>query len=271
MQLARIYDILLKGSLVFVGLILLIGCSADSDEEPQPAQLIRVTSYNSFRDITVQHLPKGDADGILAFQDWIELVFDKAVLEVIIEVDNVFGKAKPNGMPPTTIWQLKGQQLDVWSPGFTPERNASFTIIYQDKTGLYKETLDVTLGSYHVSSYPPVIESSTVFDNQVDVDFNQLNREGIKIGFDKIMDTYRTQIEIYSAQGILDWEIDCWQDKNMTVILLPENKDDWLLPEHNYEIHLVAYDISGQGIGTEESPVVISFQTASVEPEPDSE
>ena len=263
MQLARNYDTLLKGPMLFGCLFLLMGCSADPGEEPQPAQLIKVTSYNHFHDITYQHLPKGDADGILAVQDLIELVFDKAVLEAIIEIDNVLGNAKPNGVPPTTIWMLESRQLDVWSPGFTPERNVPFTVIYEDKTGLYKETLEVTLGSYHISSYPPAIESSNIWVGQVDADANALNREGIKISFDKAIDVLRSQIEVYRGQRKLNWKL-YWTDKNETAILLPESEDDWLLPGHEYEVHLIDfYDIVGRrGEGLEDGPLVIRFQTA---------
>ena len=273
MKLESFYDALSKCLILFCGLCLIMSCSAD--EELQPAQLIKVTSYNHFRDITYQHLPKGDADVILAVHDLIELVFDKPVLKVSI---NYSAKAQPDEMPPTTIWKMESNRLeDVWNLqiGWNPVRDVTLMVIYEDETGIHKDTLDVTLGAYSIDVFPPFITFSNPWHNEVNADAVRLNREGIKIGFDKEMDNRpsRTQIEVYNDQEMLNWSIDCWTLPNddeygvHMVTLLPESEGDRLLPGQQYEVHLVDfYDYKGtRGEGLEDGPIVIKFQTASEE------
>jgi len=261
MKLARIYNLLLKSTMLFCGLCLLISCS--SEEEIQPAQLIKASSSDAESDsLEVDPLPL-NGRGIISVSSIIELVFDKPVLEVSI---NYSTKGTPNGVLPATVWKLEGNQLDVWDyleVGFNPERDVTLTIIYEDETGIHKDTLDVTLGGYHIDVFPPVIDSSTVRHNQIDADANQLNRDGIRITFSDWMNPRRTEIEIYSGQVILNWKL-YWTDRTKTVILLPESEFDWLLPAHEYEIHLVDfYDYRGtRGRGLEEKPLVIRFETA---------
>ena len=247
---------------VFCVLCLLFGCSTDN-EDIQPAQLIKASSTDGEGDrLEVDPLPL-NGGGILSVSSIIELVFDKPVLEVSI---NYSAKAQPYDLPPATVWKLEANQLDVWDyleVGFNPERDVTLTIIYEDETGIHKDTLHVTLGGYHIDVFPPVIDSSNVRHNQINVDANQLNREGIRITFSDWMNPRRTKIEIYSGQVILNWKL-YWTDRTKTVILLPESEFDWLLPEHEYEIHLVDfYDYRGtRGKRLEDGPIVIRFQTA---------
>ncbi len=264
MKLARFYDALTRGSMLFCGLCLLIGCSAD--EELQPAQLIEARGYDEDTPQSSFPLP-----GVIGTTTTIELVFDKPVLEVSI---NYSAKAQPDEMPPTTIWKLESNHLeDVWNLqiGWNPERDVTLMVIYEDEAGIHKDTLDVTLGAYSLDVFPPLIVFLDPWSGEVDVDANRLNQEGIKIGFDKEMDNrpYRTKIEVYSGQEMLDWSIYRWtlDDDNgavHTVILMPESEDDWLLPGQDYEVHVVDfYDYKGtRGERLEEKPLVIRFQTA---------
>ena len=255
--------------MLFCVLCLLIGCSA---EEIQPAQLIKASSFDTEGDSPAIDLLPLNGRGILARDSIMELVFDKPVLEVRI---NYSTKGKPILGLPATVWKLEANQLEgVWSPqiGLNPEKDVTLTIIYEDETGIYKKTLDVTLGSFHTGFppdvFPPAFDSSNVRNNQVDADANQLNREGIKITFSTAMDPHRTLIEVYTGQVQLNWKM-YWTDRIETVILLPESEGDRLLPGQQYEIHLVDFYSSG-GIrdeGLEDGPIVIRFQTASVEPD----
>lgn len=268
MKVASFYNILLKSTCFLCGLLLLIGCLADSNEEPQPAKLIKVTSYDAEGDSSEVDLFPLNGRGILGRDSIIELVFDKPVLEVVI---NYAAKAQSDDVPPATVWKLEGNQLEeVWNLqiGFNPERGVTLTIIYEDETGIHKDTLDVTLGAYSIDVFPPMIISANIGHKQVDADVNRLNQEGIVITFSDEMDVCRTQIEIFSGQMMLNWRID-WIEGNSTAILLPESPDDWLLPGHEYEIHLVDfYDNGGnRGEGLEDGPIVIRFQTAGAEPD----
>lgn len=250
-------------------LCLLIGCSDNpkNEHEIQPAQLIKASSFDAEGDSLESDPLPLNGRGTLGVGSVIELVFDKPVLAVSI---NFSTKAKPDDVPPATVWTLAGNRLDVWNYlqiGYNPERDVSLEIIYEDETGIHKNTLNVTLGGYHIDVFPPVIDDTNVWNNQVNVDATRLNREGIKFSFDTEMDVHRTKIEVYNDQAMLDWTVDCWKDRNKTVILLPESEDDWLLPGREYEIHLVDfYDFAGtRGDGLEDGPIVISFQTASEE------
>lgn len=262
--------------MIFLGLFLLMDCSDEGIQvmpEIQPARLMKVTSDNHFQDTRDQHFPNGKGDEVLAAQDWAELVFDKAVSQVIIDVDNVLGYATPNGIPPTTIWIVKVGELNLPSLPFfrTPKKNVPFTVIYEDKTGFHKETFEVALGNYHPGPSPPQLVSSNVRHNQVDANAEQLNQAGIQFDFYAKLDALRSQIEVYSGQKRLNWRIS-WIYKGglTTATLFPASEDDQLLPGHEYEIHLVDfYSFWGQrGEGLEDGPLVIRFQTASVEPEP---
>lgn len=271
------YYMLLRITMPFLALFLYMGCSDDGIQvipEIQPARLIRVTSYNSFQDITYQHLPKGDADGILSPQDWLELAFDKAVSQAIIDVDSVLGYLTPNGIPPTTIWTIRVRDLDLPSlPYFSdPKKNVPVTVIYEDKNGIHKETFETALGDYALVE-PPKIMSSDIYNDEIDiVDATRINLKGIRLLFDKPIDITRSQIEVYRGERKLNWTL-YWTERGETAILLPESEADWLLPGQHYEIHIVDfYDIGGnRGEGLEDGPLVIRFQTASVEPEPDGE
>ena len=240
--------------------------SCSTDEELQPARLIETRGY--YKDTPQDSFP---LPGIIGTGSIIELVFDKPVLEVGI---NYSVKAQPDEMPPTTIWKLEGYRLDVWDHqiGWNPERDVTLTIIYEDEIGIHKDTLDVTLGAYSLDVFPPTISFADPSPIDANVDANRLNREGIKIGFDTEMDNrpYRTKIEVYSGQKMLNWSIYRWtlDDDNgaaHTVILMPESEDDWLLPGQDYEVHVVVFfDYKGtRGEGLEEKPLVIRFQTAS--------
>lgn len=262
MKLTRIETILLKSLMLFSGLCLLIGCSTDlTDDENKeiiPAELIRARAY----DRNTRHsssLPL-NRRGILWYFMMIELLFDKPVHQVSINSVN----AESDEVPPAFVWTLDTAQLDVWNRqiGWNPSRNVTLVINYEDETGFRTETLDVRLGAYSIEKPPPEI---TFVDPKprIDVDVNRLNREGIKIGFDKIMDTIRTRIVVYSGRMILRWEIN-WIEDNRTAILLPESKDDGLLPMHEYEVRLLShYDITGHGRGAAEGAFVIRFWTAS--------
>ena len=265
MKFTRHYAILLKSFMPFCGLCLLIGCSEEMGEEDIASpHLIRVTSYNDFQDTTHHHSLNADEKWKIELQDLVELVFSRAVTQVIIEADNMLGNARPNGVPPTTIWRIQVAELGLWSPpGFIPERDVLFTVIYEHKTGFYKETFDITLGISHPPE-PPRIDSSNVSNNQIDADANQLNQEGIKIWFSKDIDTPHAEINVYSGQKKLNWEIH-WTGHNLAILRPKCPPGDQLLPGHEYEIHLVDfYDGAGnRGKGLEEGPIVIRFQTAS--------
>ena len=266
MKFASFYNILLKSTCFLCGLLLLIGCSAD--EELQPARLIEARGYDKDTPLDSFPLPV-DGGGIIGTSTIIELVFDKPVLEVSI---NYSAKAQADEIP-TKVWKLESNRLeDVWNLqiGFNPERDVTLTIIYEDDIGVHKETLHVTLGAYHIDVFPPAIVSGDPQIDEINVDANRLNREGITFSFDTRMDTQRTQIEVYSGQVMLDWRIRCWTvyDDNRrdahTVVLLPESEDDWLLPGQEYEIHLDFYSFGGiRGKGLGGGPIVLSFQTAS--------
>ena len=269
MTFVRNYHSLLRITMPFVAWFLSMGCSDDGIQvmpETQPARLIRVTARNSFQGTTFQHFPNENDDGILSPQDWVELVFDKSVSQLIIDVDGILGYATPNGIPPTTIWQLKVGDLGLPSLPYlsNPKKNVPFTVIYEDKTGIHQETFEVALGDYEPGPDPPRIDSSNVWNNQVDADANQLNRDGIKITFSVRMDPFRTLIEVYTGQVQLDWKI-YWTDRIKTVILLPENHNDLLLTGQQYEVHFVAlYSAGGVRDGAVgDRPIVLSFKTAS--------
>ena len=273
------YYMLLRITMPFLALFLYMGCSDDGIQvipEIQPARLIRVTSYNSFQDITYQHLPKGAADGILSPQDWLELVFDKSVSQAIIDVDSVLGYLTPNGIPPTTTWTIRVRDLDLPSlPYFSdPKKNVPVTVIYEDKNGIHKETFETALGDYEPGPEPPQIVSANVRNDQDDTNAEQLNQEGIKFEFYAKLDVLRSQIEVYSGQKRLNWRIS-WIYKGglTTATLFPDSDDDRFLPGREYEIHVVDfYSFWGtRGEGLEDGPLVIRFQTASVEPQPDGE
>ena len=275
MKFVRNYHILLRITILFLALFLFMGCSDDGIQvmpKTQPARLIKVTSDNHFQDTRDQHFPNGEGDEIVAFQDWVELVFDKAVSQVIIDVDSVLGYATPNGIPPTTIWIVKVGDLDLPSLPFfrTPKKNVPFTVIYEDKTGFHQETFEVALGNYHPGPEPPHIDSSDPYNDEIDVNANRLNRKGIWFRFDKRMDITRSQIEVYRGERKLNWPL-YWTERGEKAVLLPESENDWLLPGHHYEIHLVDfYDLGGnRGEWLEDGPIVIRFQTASAEPDGD--
>ena len=260
MQLARIYNLLLRATMLFCVLCLLIGCSAD--EEIQPARLMVANSYyiQSLQELNVRPLPL-NGRGIISHSETIGLVFDKPVRQVSInDVDT-----RPNQKPTATVWLLENRRLEVWDnqDGFNPEKDVTLRIVYEDETGVHRDTLDVTLGAYHISSPLPVIDSASVW-NQTDADADQLNREGIRLVFNTSIDIQRSPIEVYSGQMRLNWIID-WSHNQDIATLLPASEDDRLLPGHEYEIHLLdLYDIGGdRGRGFEEGPMVIRFQTAS--------
>lgn len=266
MKFVRNYHILLRSTTLLLPLLLFMDCSSEEGDELQPARLIKAHVYD--RD-TLDSYPLLSGSGILGWPAVIELVFDKPVLHVSINTVN----AQPDEGTPATVWQLEVTR-NVWDNlkiGLNLEKNVvTLTITYEDETGVQKKTLDAKLGVYH----PPVsleIDSASVWNNQVDADANRLNREGIMITFSADMDTRpdRTKIEVYSGQTMLNWGID-WTEGDITAVLLPESEDDRLLPGHEYEIHLVDfYSFWGQrGEGLEDGPLVIRFQTASVEPEP---
>ncbi len=264
MKFARFFELLLKITMPCCVLFLFLSCSDEGIQvmpEIQPARLMKVTSDNHYQDTRDWHFPDGKGDEVLALQDWAELVFDKAVSQVIIDVDNVLGYARPNGIPPTTIWIVKVGELNLPSlPYFrTPKKNVPFTVIYEDKTGLHQETFKVALGNYELGPEPPTIDSSNVSNNQIDADANQLNQEGIRISFSNRIDPHRTRIEVYSGRWKLNWKV-YWTDRIETAILLPESKGARLLPGREYEIHLLALYSAG---GTKrDAPLVITFQTA---------
>ena len=267
MQLVGKRHILLRIAMLFLALFLFKGCSDDGIQvmpEIQPARLMKVTSDNHFQDTRDQHFPNGKGDEVLAAQDWVELVFDKSVSQLIIDVDGILGYATPNGIPPTTIWMLKVGDLDLPSlPYFRiPKKNVAFTVIYEDKTGIHQETFEVALGNYHAAPPPPIIVSGDPHNNEIDVDANRLNRKGIWYRFDIRMDVLRSQIEVYRGQRTLDWKL-YWTDQGEVATLLPESEDDWLLPGQEYEVRLIDfYSFGGtRGKGLEDGPIVIKFQT----------
>ena len=260
MKFTRHYAILLKSFMLFCGLCLLIGCPAD--EEIQPARLIEASAYyyRGLQELEVRPLPLNGRE-IISVLDTIELVFDKPVRQVSInDVD-----ARPNQKPTATIWLLETNRLEVWDSqdGFNPEKDVTLRIVYEDEPGdQHGDTLDVTLEASHVSSPPPELDSASVW-NQTDADADQLNREGIRLVFNTSIDIQRSQIEVYSGQMRLNWIID-WASDQYIATLLPASEDDWLLPGHEYEIHLLdLYNIGGdRGRGLEEGSMVIRFQTA---------
>ena len=132
----------MKVTMLVCGLFLLIGCSAD--EKLQPARLIEARGYD--RDTPHHPFPLPvNGEGIIAATTIIELVFDKPVLNVSI---NYSAKARPNKEPPATVWKLDSNRLeDVWNfqIGGSPDRNVTLMVIYEDETGIHKDTLDVTL------------------------------------------------------------------------------------------------------------------------------
>ncbi len=253
---------LLNSVMLCAVLCLLIGCSAD--EEIQPARLIEASAYyyRGLQELVVSILPLNGRE-IISHSDTIELVFDKPVRQVSInEVD-----ARPNQKPAATIWLLETNRLEVWDSqdGFNPEKDVTLRIVYEDEPGVqHGDTLDVTLGAYHVSRPLPAIQEANISHKQTDANADQLNREGIRITFNTFIDIQRSPIEVYSGQMRLNWIIDWASDQDIAT-LLPASEDDWLLPGHEYEIHLLdLYNIGGdRGRGLEDGPIVIRFQTAS--------
>ena len=81
MRLARIYGILLIGLMLFGGLFLLIGCSAN--EQKQSSRLVEASAYYHVRELNIRPLPL-NGRGKISLQDTIELVFDKPVRQVSI-------------------------------------------------------------------------------------------------------------------------------------------------------------------------------------------
>ena len=201
--------------MLFCVLCLLIACSAD--EQIQSARLMDASAYycRNIQELIVSPLPL-NGRGIIAHSDTIALVFDKPVRQVSInDVD-----ARPNQVPTATVWLFEIKPLEVWARemGANPEKDVTLTITYEDDTGIHKDTLDVTLRVYAEPVSPLVISFADPSNNEINVDANRLNREGIKIGFDKQMDTQRTRIVVYNrfpnpvaferGQRILHWEID---------------------------------------------------------------
>lgn len=258
MRLARIYGILLIILMLFGGLCLLIGCSAD--ETIQSAQLVEASTYYYLQRLNTKPLPL-NGRGIISLDDTIELVFDKPVRQVSINTID----ARPNQVPTATVWLLQTKRLKVWDReiGWNPEKDATLTINYEDETGVHKYTLKVTLGAYSVDVFPLEIVSVNVANNQIDADANRLNQQGIRITFSEEMEISRTQIEVYRGRVMLNWKID-WIEDDHTAILLPEGEGDWLLPGHEYQVHVIDfYNFAGRrGKGLEDGPIVIRFQTA---------
>ena len=261
MKLARNYDMLLNSVMLCAVLCLLMSCSVD--EEIQSARLMEANAYHirSLRELNVRPLPL-NGRGIISHSETIGLVFDKPVRQVSInDVDT-----RPNQEPKATIWLLETNRLEVWDnqEGFNPEKDVTLRIVYEDETGVHRDTLDVTLGAYHISSSPPTIQDANIRHKQTDADADQLNREGIRLVFSNAIDIQRSRIEVYSGQMRLNWIID-WSYEQDIATLLPASEDDRLLPGHEYEIHLVdLYDIGGdRGRGLEDGPIVIRFQTMS--------
>ena len=261
MKFLRNYHILLRSTMLFCGLCLLIGCSTnptdDENKEIIPAELIRARAY----DRNTGHsssLPL-NRRGVLWYFMMIELLFDKPVHQVRINSVN----AESDGLPPAFVWTLDTAQLDVWKRqiGWNPSRNVTLVIDYEDENGVHTETIDVRIGAYSIEKPPPEIKSVDP-ETRIDLDANKLNREGIKIGFDKTMDTQRTRIVVfaYNGQVILNWEIN-WTEDYRTAILLPKSKDDWFLPGHEYEVYLIEFYSSGGARGN--VPVAIRFRMAS--------
>lgn len=261
MKVTRFDSMLLKGLMLVCGLCLLMACSTaptdDETEEIIPAELIRARAY----DRNTGHsssLPL-NRRGVLWYFMMIELLFDKPVHQVSINSVN----AESDGLSPAFVWTLDTAQLNVWKRqiGWNPSRNVTLVIDYEDENGVHTETIDVRIGAYSIEKPPPEIKSVNP-ETRIDLDANKLNREGIKIGFDKTMDTQRTRIVVfaYNGQVILNWEIN-WTEDNRMAILLPESEDDWFLPGHEYEIYLVEFYSSGGARGN--VPVVIKFRMAS--------
>ena len=271
--------------MLILALLLFVDCSSNENDELQQARLIKARYYGQEQESLDIHPLPLNGRGILAPDSTIELVFDKPVLLVSV---NYAARAQPIEGSPATVWKLESNRLkDVWYDlvGWNPGRDVTLTIVYEDDIGIHKETLDVTLGDYSVHPLPPVISFADPSNHEIDVDAKRLNRDGIKITFDKQMDTQRTRIVIYHrfpnpvaferGQRILHWNVD-WtyepRTRKTTAIFLPKSEDDQLLQGHEYEVRLLAfYDIAGHGRGPEEGPLVIQFRTASVEPEPDGE
>lgn len=285
MNVISIFDRLLSSMILCCGLLLFMCCSdegdrmppVNDDEEIQPARLIKARYYNRKQDsLDIYPLPL-NGRGVLAPDSIIELVFDKSVLLVSI---NYAARAQPDKGPPATVWKLETDRLkEVWYHlvGWNPGKDVTLTIVYEDDIGIHKEALDVTLGDYRARPLPPMIDTANIRNNQVDVDANRLNREGIKITFTKQMDAQRTRIVVYHrfpnpisverGQKILHWTTDWTFDArtNMSMAtLLPKSEDDRLLPGKEYEVRLLAlYDTAGNRRGPEESPLIIQFRTAS--------
>ncbi|MDE0184817.1 MAG: hypothetical protein OXP71_05105 [Candidatus Poribacteria bacterium] len=274
MKLARNHFVLLRCTVLFCGLCLLICCSAD--DEIQPAQIIEASSYHYFQKLNTKPLPL-NGRGEISLSDTIELVFDKPVRQVSINTID----ARPNQEPTATVWLLEIKPLEVWAREMGPhlklEKDVTLTIHYEDETGVHIDTLDVTIVVYAEPASPPVISFADPLNNEINVDANRLNQVGIQIGFNKQMDTQRTRIVVYNrfpnpvaferGQRILHWNID-WVYDAMTnetkATLLPKSEDDRLLRGNEYEVRLLAfYDMSGHGRGPEEGPLVIQFRTMS--------
>ena len=156
-----------------------IGCS--TEEELQPARLMEARGYHKNTPLESFPLPV-NGGGIIGTTTTIELVFDKPVLEVSI---NYSAKAQPDEMPPTTIWKLESNRLEsVWN---RRNKNVTLTVIYEDDTGIHKDTLDVTLDLQ--SDSPRVIAVDPPPGAQrteaVDITYREVPRQEFRITFNE--------------------------------------------------------------------------------------
>ena len=161
-------------SMLVCGLFLLIGCSVD--EKLQSAQLIEARGYD--RDTPYNPFPLPvNGKGIIAATTIIELVFDKPVLEVSI---NYSAKAQPDEMPPTTIWTVESNRLaNVWNLQVegSPDKEVVLMVIYEDETGIHKDTLDVTLDLQSNSPRVIAVEPIPGFRHSEAVELSALTQE----------------------------------------------------------------------------------------------
>ena len=254
MKFTRNGDILMGSTAIFCFLSLLIGCSADRDK--QPAHLVNARAFDvgSLKSYPFHE----NGRGAIWLSSIIELTFDEPVRRVSINSVN----AESDETPPAAVWTLDSSRLDVWDGKTGFNASVILTINYEDEAGVHSEKLDVTLAAYSVDVFPPAIISGDPQVGEVNVDAARLNREGIKIGFDRTMDTQRTRIVVYSGRMILRWEIN-WTEDYETAILFPKSEDDRLLPGRPYEVRLLShYDMTGLGRGAAEGAFVIRFWTA---------
>lgn len=220
--------------LMLIGWLFVFAACSGTDEA-QRARLIKTE-------------PQGST--LHPFRRTIELIFTDPVRKVI--VDDV--PSVPNDSAPALVWTASLDHLDSYDkPGSHPRKFICLSVTYEDDFGKRIEELCGWL-PHTVIEYPlPRIINGTVKDGDRNVDFQQLNRDGITFLFNKPILPERGHIEIRPTEGEpLNWKT-VWTPESVKITPLA---DTALKAGVTYLIEIIYQDAKGDRV--EET---ISFTT----------